>query len=167
MKSSYYSIYGKQLILPPLIYLNPIKFRAPLIFALAIFVQWNNSYIRALTKILFSRRSKLWLEMFSKKLCEICRNTGFLWSVFSPIWTESYSYFLMFGQNQRFGILIFLLALTLSWRRSLSYRNQSIDLLSKSMGWLLYDRVLGHERVNVKELWFAENYFSLIYYFCY
>ena len=104
MKSSYYSIYGKQLILPPLIYLNPIKFRAPLIFALAIFVQWINSYIRALTKILFSRKSKLWLEIFSKKLCEICRNTGFLWSVFSPIWTESYSYFLMFGQNQRFGL---------------------------------------------------------------
>ena len=29
------------------------------------------------------------------------------------------------------------LALTLSWRRSLSYRNQSIDLQSKSMNWFL------------------------------
>ena len=28
--------------------------------------------------------------------------------------------------------------LTLSWRRQLSYRNQSIDLLCKSIDWLLY-----------------------------
>ena len=28
------------------------------------------------------------------------------------------------------------------------YRNQSIDLQSKSMGWFLYDRDLRHERVN-------------------
>ena len=33
----------------------------------------------------------------------------------------------------------------LTWRRSLSYRNQSIDLLRRSMGWFLYDRVLRHE----------------------
>ena len=38
--------------------------------------------------------------------------------------------------------------LTLSWRRPLSYRNQSIDLQSKSMGWFLYDNGLRHERVN-------------------
>ena len=30
--------------------------------------------------------------------------------------------------------------LTLSWRRPLSYRNQSIDLQSKSMDWFLYDK---------------------------
>ena len=40
--------------------------------------------------------------------------------------------------------------LTLSWRRSLSHRNQSIDLLRKSMDWFLYDRDLRHERVKVK-----------------
>ena len=40
------------------------------------------------------------------------------------------------------------LILTLSWRRSLSYRNQSIDLQSKSMNWFLYDRDLRHERSN-------------------
>ena len=39
--------------------------------------------------------------------------------------------------------------LTLSWRRPLSYRNQSIDLLSKSMDWL-YDNGLCHERVKIK-----------------
>ena len=40
--------------------------------------------------------------------------------------------------------------LTLSWRRPLSYRNQSIDLLSKSMDWLLCDNGLRHERVKRK-----------------
>ena len=32
--------------------------------------------------------------------------------------------------------------LTLSWRKPISYRNQSIDLLSKSMDWFLYDNGL-------------------------
>ena len=31
---------------------------------------------------------------------------------------------------------------------SLSYRNQSIDLQSKSMNWFLYERSLRHERLN-------------------
>ena len=39
--------------------------------------------------------------------------------------------------------------LTLSWRGSLSYRNQSIDLQSKSVDWFLYDNGLRHERVNI------------------
>ena len=38
--------------------------------------------------------------------------------------------------------------LTLSWQRPLSYRNQSIDLQSKSMDWFLYDNGLHHERVK-------------------
>ena len=38
--------------------------------------------------------------------------------------------------------------LTLSRRRSLSYRNQSIDLLRKSMDWFLYGNGHHHERVN-------------------
>ena len=41
-----------------------------------------------------------------------------------------------------------LIRLTLSWRRLLSYRNQSIDLLRKSIDWFLYDNGLGHYRVN-------------------
>ena len=36
----------------------------------------------------------------------------------------------------------------LSWRRPLSYRNQSTDLQSKSVDWFLYDNGVGHERVN-------------------
>ena len=39
--------------------------------------------------------------------------------------------------------------LTLSWRKLLSYRNQSIDLQTKSMDWFLYDDSLRHERVNL------------------
>ena len=42
------------------------------------------------------------------------------------------------------------ISLTLSRRRPLSYRNQSIDLLHKSMDWFLYDNGLRLERVNEK-----------------
>ena len=42
----------------------------------------------------------------------------------------------------------FLLYLSLLWRRPLSYRNQSIDLLRKSMDSFLYDNGHRHERVN-------------------
>ena len=38
--------------------------------------------------------------------------------------------------------------LTLSWRSSLSYKNQSIDLPCKSMDWCLHDRDLRRRRVN-------------------
>ena len=38
--------------------------------------------------------------------------------------------------------------LTLSWRSSPYYRNQSTDLLCKPMDWFLYDRDLRHERVK-------------------
>ena len=41
-----------------------------------------------------------------------------------------------------------MLRLTLSWRRSLPYRNQSIDLLRKSMDLFPYDNGLRHEKVN-------------------
>ena len=41
------------------------------------------------------------------------------------------------------------IGLTLSWRRPLSYRSQSIDFLCKSMDWFQYDNGLRHERVNV------------------
>ena len=38
--------------------------------------------------------------------------------------------------------------LTLSRRRPLLYRNQSIDLDSKSMDWFLYDNSLRQEKVK-------------------
>ena len=39
--------------------------------------------------------------------------------------------------------------LTLSLRRSLSYKNQSLDLQSKSMDWSLYDSDHRHNRTRV------------------
>ena len=38
--------------------------------------------------------------------------------------------------------------LTRSWRRPLSYRNQSIDLHSRSMDWFPFDNGVHHERVK-------------------
>ena len=43
---------------------------------------------------------------------------------------------------------LWLIELTLSWRRPLSCRNKSIYLLCKSMDWFLYDNGLRHERVK-------------------
>ena len=39
----------------------------------------------------------------------------------------------------------------------LSYRNQSINLLCKSIGWFLYDSGLRHERVNCAALYFNKD----------
>ena len=49
--------------------------------------------------------------------------------------------------------------LTLSWRRPLSYRNQSTDLQNKSMDWFLYDNSLHHERVKIT---FPVTFFCLL-----
>ena len=43
--------------------------------------------------------------------------------------------------------------LSLSYRRSLSYRNQTIDFQSKSMDWFLYDRRRRYERVVIEKIW--------------
>ena len=48
----------------------------------------------------------------------------------------------------KIAIQLKMVVLTISWRRSLSYRNQSIGLLWKSMDWFLYDGDLHHERVK-------------------
>ena len=48
-------------------------------------------------------------------------------------------------------------ALTLSWRRPLPYRSQSIDLLCKSMDWFLYDNGLRHEELNRSVYDFSED----------
>ena len=40
---------------------------------------------------------------------------------------------------------------------SLSYKNQSIDLLCKLMNWFLYDKDLRHKRVNTIQFrWYTE-----------
>ena len=54
----------------------------------------------------------------------------------------------LFSCTLRWCALFNISALTLSWRRLFSYRNQSIDLQSKSMDWFLYDNGLRLERVK-------------------
>ena len=83
---------------------------------------------------------------------------------FSVIWVFRYiidSFLINFPcfspwkHQKPFGVLVFS---PLSWRRSLSYRNQFIDLLCKSMDWFLYDRDLLHERAKMYKMGiFAEN----------
>ena len=51
---------------------------------------------------------------------------------------------------------------TLPCRRSLSYRNLSIDLQNKSMDSLLYDRDLCHERINVLINIEQERFFNFL-----
>ena len=50
-------------------------------------------------------------------------------------------------------MFFFKFLLTLSWWRPLPYRNQSTDLLRKSMDWLLYDNGVRHERVKMGKKW--------------
>ena len=48
-------------------------------------------------------------------------------------------------------------SLTLSWRRSLSYRNQSIDLHSESRDWFLYYGDLRYERTKHIKIFIVYN----------
>ena len=56
-------------------------------------------------------------------------------------------FYCLFDES-RFWDICRIMELILSWRRPLSYRNQSFDLRSKSMDWFLYDKGLRHERAN-------------------
>ena len=59
------------------------------------------------------------------------------------------SFFLIFETILSPTLCIYL---NLSWRWPISYRNQFIDLLRKSMNWFLYDIGLRHERVNLPNM---------------
>ena len=87
-------------------------------------------------------RTTLWMICVIIPTCEAClRNCGMKWKS-NPHYSTTLQYEYILHD------------LTLSWRRPLSYRNQSIDLPSKSMEWFLYDNDLRHERVN-----FWQNFF--------
>ena len=76
----------------------------------------------------------------------------FLYCFCNSFWKEkclqSYSAQVRFVCWLKFFLKYSQTELTLPWRRSLSYRNHSIDLLNKSMDWFLYDNDLRHERVK-------------------
>ena len=61
---------------------------------------------------------------------------------------QDFHYFSDFTRISFFENLLFWKPLTLSWRRSLPYKYQFIDLACKSMDWFLYDKDLRHERVK-------------------
>ena len=67
-------------------------------------------------------------------------------------WVAITKFLFMVGTKVSFhhqsNTIFILSTLTLSWRRCLSYRNQSIDLSCKSMGWFLYDRDIRHGRIK-------------------
>ena len=76
------------------------------------------------------------------------------------------SIFLCYKLSKYFYYVAFLRkSLCLLWRRSLSYRKQSIDSKSKSMDWFLYDRDFRHERVNGWQQWtfFANELINVWY----
>ena len=63
------------------------------------------------------------------------------------------SIFLNFKEYNGLNIFLhFFPILTLSWRKPLSYKNQSIDLQCKSMDWFLYDNGLRQVRVKTTYL---------------
>ena len=91
----------------------------------------------------------------------------------SEIWRLSFSIlFLAFSdlisdlEDTEINVLalVALFCLTLSWRRPLSHRNQSIDLLCKLIDWFLYDNDPRHERVN---WWLSQNFVPEIWKICY
>ena len=56
----------------------------------------------------------------------------------------------------------FIVSLTLSWWRPLSYRSQSIDLQSKSKDWFLYDNGLRHGSVKFNDSMTGSVYFRTL-----
>ena len=60
--------------------------------------------------------------------------------------------YLVFSHLKRLLREDWFINLTCLWRGPLSYRNQSIDLQSKSVDWFLYDNGLRHERVKVTKV---------------
>ena len=81
-----------------------------------------------------------------------CVNSFFVYIILSWYWRfcfkdgrKFFAFFIRFS-NWEVNFSTFL---TLSWRKSLSFRNHYSHLLCKSMKWFLYDRNLRHERVSI------------------
>ena len=98
-------------------------------------VQYFPLWHRSLKLYLFFFNKQKWLYQVKKRVC---------WSNCQKKW-----YYLIFNE--------LVISLTLSLQRLLSYRNQSIGLLCKSVDWFLYDRDFHHERVSVLMLFTVCN----------
>ena len=88
-------------------------------------------------------RLKAW-NLSKKRLWRRCFPESFAKFLRTPFLQDTtFQLYLSFAK-----LLFQNVCLTISWRRPLSYGNQSIDLLCKSMNWFLYDNGLRHKRVN-------------------
>ena len=101
---------------------------------------WEVLYIRDVTRNLKISKQTVWFLTTVRRL-GWCFNEHLLKFKFKCVegLTEAANVF----RKRRIG-------LTLSSRRSLSYRNQSINLVFNSVDWFLYGRDLRHERVKVR-----------------
>ena len=94
---------------------------------------------------------------------EQCTRTAFLWKTSGGCFWIDWSRVALFTGITKTNLAnLITTGITFSWRRSLSYRNQSIDLQSKSMDWFLYDKDLRHERLNSFWLWFFQYYLKIM-----
>ena len=99
----------------------------------------------------WKHQNNLWNLQF--KSYQVNRFDTMIWCFYCWLWTNKYQ--LWHGLNWRHLVWCpghHMNILTLPWRRQLSYRNQSIDLLCKSMDRFLYHSDLRHERVKTKLL---------------
>ena len=133
---------------------------------------WANNHAKLKTKALqqgWKKESDYFLlvgfeHVFSywifQNLLEPFSNTpsGIILIYFSRIFFEfcRYLFFSWHFENLKRNVTVLyekkITLLTLSWRRPLSYRNQSIDLLCKSVDWFLYDNGLPHKRVKISHI---------------
>ena len=117
---------------------------------------YGETILAKIQKLDKTKNARWWEKYLSKRspLKHTCS-----WRVnllYYEYWTDKQKYFYVvtfteeipngklhiFGLRDRLQILS--LILTISWRRSLSNRNQSIHLHSKSLDWLLCNRDLRH-----------------------
>ena len=79
----------------------------------------------------------------------IKKQTLCLYLIFElSLWMQSLQFEVNTQLESSYILSTLMYPLTLSWRNSLRYRNQSIDSQRKLINWFLYDRDLRHERVN-------------------
>ena len=103
--------------------------------------------------ILYSRNRWYYMQPVMKILRAGLSNYLNFYTAYSPPSKQKWNKALLFQSEKNLNFVdVFagkVVNLTLSWRRPLSYRDQSIDLQSKSMDWFLCDNDLRHESVKL------------------
>ena len=92
---------------------------------------------------------KYWLLKYESQIYSFCsdnNNNSSLLSVF--VMFTKFLVILFINLYHLFNEIFINASFNFSMTESVSYRNQSIDFLCKSVDWFLCDRNLHHERVN-------------------